>query len=68
MLIKELDKLIPDKKVVNLIENSVRRTNMYGEVYWDCKKGIMQGSLLTPLLGCIGIKLCRKISFRMLDI
>ena len=38
MLIKEIDKLIPDKQVVNLIENSIRRTNVYGEVYWDCKK------------------------------
>jgi RNA-directed DNA polymerase len=46
MLIQELDKLIPDKQVVNLIENSVKRTNVYGEVYWDCKKGIMQGSSL----------------------
>ena len=55
MLIKELDKLIPDKQVVNLIENSVRRTNVYGEVYWDCKKGIMQGSSLSPLLGAVAL-------------
>ena len=55
MLVKELDNLIPDKQVVNLIEQSVRRTNMYGEVYWDCKKGIMQGSSLSPLLGAIAL-------------
>jgi hypothetical protein len=55
MLIKELDKLIPDKQVVNLIENSVRRTNVYGEVYWDCKKGVMQGSSLSPLLGAVAL-------------
>jgi RNA-directed DNA polymerase len=55
MLIKEIDKLIPDKQVVNLIENSVRRTNVYGEVYWDCKKGIMQGSSLSPLLGAVAL-------------
>lgn len=55
MLINELDKLIPDKQVVNLIENSVRRTNVYGEVYWDCKKGIMQGSSLSPLLGAVAL-------------
>jgi RNA-directed DNA polymerase len=46
MLIQEIDKLVPDKQVVNLIENSVRRTNVYGEVYWDCKIGITQGSTL----------------------
>jgi RNA-directed DNA polymerase len=55
MLIQEIDKLIPDKQVVNLIENSVRRTNVYGEVYWDCKKGIMQGSSLLPLLGAVAL-------------
>jgi hypothetical protein len=33
MLINDLDKLIPDKQTVNLIENSVKRTNVYGEVY-----------------------------------
>jgi RNA-directed DNA polymerase len=55
MLIKELDKLIPDKQVVNLIENLVRRTNVFGEVYWDCKKGIMQGSSLSPLLGAVAL-------------
>jgi RNA-directed DNA polymerase len=55
MLIKELDKLIPDKQVANPIENSVRRTNVYGEVYWDCKKGIMQGSSLSPLLGAVAL-------------
>jgi RNA-directed DNA polymerase len=55
MLINELDKLIPDKQVVNLIENSIRRTNVYGEVYWDCKKGIMQGSSLSPLLGAVAL-------------
>jgi RNA-directed DNA polymerase len=53
MLIQEIDKLILDKQVVNLIENSVRRTNVYGEVYWVCKKGIMQGSSLSPLLGAV---------------
>jgi RNA-directed DNA polymerase len=68
MLINELDKLIPDKQTVNLIENSVKRTNVYGEVYWDCKKGIMQGSSLSPLLGYAGIKLCRNINLRMQDI
>jgi hypothetical protein len=38
MLINELDKLMPDKQVVNLIENAVKRTNVFGEIYWDCKK------------------------------
>ena len=55
MLTQEIDKLIPDKQVVNLIENSVKRTNVYGEVYWDCKKGIMQGSSLSPLLGAVAL-------------
>jgi RNA-directed DNA polymerase len=61
MLIKELDKLILDKQVVNLIENSVRRTNVYGEVYLDCKKGIMQGSSLSPLLGAIALLCWDKV-------
>jgi hypothetical protein len=26
-----------------------------GEVYWDCKKGIMQGSSLSPLLGAVAL-------------
>jgi hypothetical protein len=72
MLINELDKLIPDKQVVNLIENSVRSTNVYGKVYWDCKKGIMQGSSLSPLLEAAallcGIKQCKNISLHMQDI
>ena len=44
MLIKKVDKLIPDKQVVNMIESSVRCTYVYGGIYRDCKKGIMQGS------------------------
>ncbi len=75
MLTQELDKLIPDKQVVNLIENSVKRTNVYGEVYWDCKKGIMQGSSLSPLLGAVALlcwdkamQQCKSIGLRMLGI
>ncbi len=37
---------------------------MYGEVYWDCKKGIMQGSSLSPLLGAVALLCWDKAGFR----
>ena len=33
---------------------------MYGEVYWDCKIGIMQGLSLSPLLCAVAL-LCWDI-------
>ncbi|MBT5503672.1 hypothetical protein HOK15_05675 [Candidatus Falkowbacteria bacterium] len=54
-LMLELEELIPDKKLLALVEQTIRRTETYGEIYWDIKKGIPQGSSLSPLLGAVAL-------------
>ena len=54
-LMHELEELIPDKGLLALIEQTIRRTETYGEIYWDIKKGIPQGSSLSPLLGAVAL-------------
>lgn len=39
--------------MLDLLENAIRKTDMFGECYWNLSRGSPQGSALSPLFGAI---------------
>ena len=55
-LMETLSTVIPDTRILDLIEQSVRRSVTGGGLYRDIKKGIPRGSSLSPLLGALVLR------------
>ena len=55
-LMTTLNTIIKDQRILDLIEQSIRRTVTFGGLYWDIKKGIPRGSSLSPLLGALALR------------
>ena len=51
LLLDRLARYIPDRGVLNLIVQSLRRVAERGGIYWEYTRGIPLGSPLSPLLG-----------------
>ncbi len=50
-LIERLSRVIQDRRVLNLIEQYLRRTSEQGGLFWESERGIPLGSLLSPIIG-----------------
>ena len=50
-LIERLSLVIQDRRVLNLIEQYLRRTAEQGGLFWESERGIPLGSPLSPILG-----------------
>ncbi len=50
-LIDRLSRIIQDRRVLNLIEQYLRRTAEWGGQFWESERGIPLGSPLSPIIG-----------------
>ncbi len=50
-LMERLSRIIRDRRVLNLIEQYLRRTAEQGGLFWESERGIPLGSPLSPIIG-----------------
>ena len=50
-LIERLSRVIHDRRVLNLIEQYLRRTAERGGLFWESDRGIPLGCPLSPIIG-----------------
>ena len=50
-LMERLSRIIQDRRVLNLIEQYLRRTAEQGGLFWESERGIPLGSPLSPMIG-----------------
>jgi RNA-directed DNA polymerase len=53
ILLEQLARRLPDRRVLNLLWQVLRRTVSVGGLYRDIERGIARGSPLSPLLGAL---------------